>query len=305
MGEAVPVIRSMPGLVVAKPAGLHAVNCDGAELSPSWQSGYIPQAGDAVTVILIDGSATAWPVTRGARPGRGTVSGPASGGLLPVSTAAGVLRCMYTGTAPALNVEVFLDWQMTTPRVLAGTAVVVPPPVTPPPPTVPPPAPPPVVSTGVLEVPAIDSATHSGSGSWWNSEDGVRQGEWGGKSYQGAWFYGTQPAQARGLVVTRLRFRLGARRRMGGYNSPLELRFHLHGHATRPGSGPALSAGPHPVTIAPSYGGGDLIDLPVAWGQALVDNVGGIALSGGLYGGLAGRESDPNSGYLIFDWRTA
>lgn len=307
MGEPTSVIRLKAGVVVAKAGGVHVVNCDGVELAPAW-AGLIPTGGDVVKVLILDGAAIAWNAATGPRPGRGTVAGPASGGLLPITTTAGVLQCMYTGTAPSLNTEVFLDWQMTTPRVLAGTAVVIPPAPAPTPvipPTPPPPPPPPPQQTGVLEVPAIDARTYVVGRAWESPNFGVRQGGWAGRDYQGGWFYGSQPQQAKGLVVTRFRLRLGARLRVGEYNAPLALRFHVHGHGSVPTGGLSISAGPEVVTIQPGYGGGDLIDLPVSWGQALVENVGGIALTGGMFGGLEGRDSDPNSGFLIFDWRTA
>ncbi|WP_087507934.1 hypothetical protein [Cellulomonas iranensis] len=301
----IPAVRLRPGLVVGTTTpGVLAVNVDGARPPVWWPAGYIPTAGDAVRVLVVDGEASVLgPVIGGQRPEGGTVAGAAAAGVVPVDTVAGTVQARYTGDAPQIGSVVFLDWQMTTARILPGVVSPLPPPTTP---GAGPgePAGPPPSSSGTLTVTALDSGTWSSRGVW-DSYYGTHltQGSYGGRTYAGAWFYGAAPQQAAGRTVTAIRLRLGARRRMGSYNAPLVLQLYRHTSATRPGGDVARVAGPHTITLAPSAGA-QWVDLPVAFGQALADTGGGIAIAGGTYGGITGIGEDPASGQLQIDWRT-
>lgn len=304
MGDvAVPVVRMRAGVVVSGAgAGEFAVNVDGAAPPAYWPAGYIPTLGDAVRVLMVDGQAQVLgPVIDGQRPGEGTVSGAPSGGVIPVDTVSGTVRARYTGTAPGIGDVVFLDWQMTTPRVLPGIASTAPTPAEILEPDAPPPPPP--SQGGTLSVTALDSGTWSSRGVW-DSYYGTHltQGSYGGRSYSGAWFYGDAPGQIQGRNVTALRLRLGGRRRMGSYNAPLNLQIRMHNSRTRPGGEVAHIAGPHVVTLAPNAGP-QWVALDPAWGQYIADNGGGISIAGGTYGGVTGIGEDPASGQLQLDWR--
>lgn len=296
----VPFVRTVPGVVVADGAGVLGVNVGGSHPAVVWPAGYIPTAGDAVRVRIVDGTAEVVGVQTGPRPIDGTVSGAAVSGRVPVTTTAGVLQCRYVGTAPGLGVYVRLDWQATSPWIWPGAAATVPAPTTPddsgPPP-------PPTTGTGTLDVPALDSGTFASTGSWSSFHaNRVLQGTYGGTSYRGAWFYGLKPRQLQGRTITRLRIRLAPRERVGNYNAPLTLRVFRHPWANRPSTSPAIPDGPELIVLGPGDPGG-WKELPTVWGQWIVDGAGGIAIDGGDYGGVTGVGPRPTSGQLKFDWK--
>ncbi len=304
MAEPVPVVRLKVGVVVTAEGGGLAVNVDGGMPPVWWPAGYIPQPGDAVGVLLVNGMGVVHsPVIRGQRPLTGTVEGAPSSGTVPVGTAAGTLACRYVGDPPDIGELVRLDWQSTTPWVWPSTAAALPLPGAPNPAVPGGPSAPPTATGGTLPVTALDSGTWSSRGAW-DSYYGTHltQGAYGGRSYSGAWFYGAAPQQIAGRTVAGLRIRVGARRHMGSYNAPLALQLFLHSAPTRPGGDVARVAGPHVVTLAPGAGAG-WVDLPAEWGQALADNGGGIGIAGGTYGGVTGIGEDPASGQLQIDWR--
>lgn len=294
----------MPGVVVAAEGGGFAVNVQGGVPPAKWPAGYIPTLGDPVDVLMVDGSARVLgPVIAGPRPSRGVVADAPSSGTVLLDTDAGQVRAQYAGTAPVIGTVVFLDWQATTARLFSPEAAAVVPAAGPTPgPAVPPP--PPVSSSGTLSVAALDSASFNTRYGTWSSFYGTQviQGSYGGGGQiRGAWFYGDAPAQVRGRTVVGLQIRLGARRRMGDYNSPLTLNLYLHTARTRPGGDVTRTLGPAAVVLAPSAGA-QWVDLPAAWGQALADSGGGIGVAGGSYGGVNGIGDDPASGQLALDW---
>lgn len=300
MRNRIPDVRQATGVVVSTSSGL-AVNVNGARLALAWPAGYIPTAGDIVSVDIVDGRGRiTGPVIRGQRPLTG-IAGTASGGLLPVTTDAGVVQCRYLDPAPSAGALVRLDWQATEPWVWPGSASPVTAPgsaeVTPGPP------PPPSTGSGVLYAPALSSGTYLAGAGVWSGYYGthVMQGAWGGESFRGAWFYGAKPSQLRGRTITKAMLRLGARRRVGSYNSSLSLLLYRHGSNTRPSGSPSFIAGPHAVTLgvnAPAQ----WVPIPVAWAQTIVDGGGGLGITGGSYGGVTGISEDPSSGQLALTW---
>lgn len=299
MAEAVPVVRLAPGAVVTVDGQL-AVTTDGATLPATWAGGYCPAPGDAVMVLVVDG--TAWVLGpsagAGARPLTGTVSGAASSGTVPVSTTAGTLAARYGGSAPGIGTLVRLDWAATTPWIITAGAATVPAPD----PEPPPPPRPPVQQTGTLDVPATDSATWSSRGVW----DGyyrssVVQGSYSGRTYSGAFFYGDAPRQVAGRTIRAARIRLGARLRIGSYNAPLTVNLWLHGARVRPSGDVPRISGPHTVVLGPGAGAG-WVEIPAGWGQYVVDNGGGFGVFGGSYGGVEGIAVDPAAGQVQLDW---
>ena len=302
-----PVVRLVPGVVQVAPggtAGSLVVNVGGTYPPVWWPAGYIPAAGDAVKVLLVDGIAVVHsPVITTGRPLTGTVAGTATAGTVPVTTTSGVLACRYTGSAPAVGVIVRLDWQATEPWVWPSAASTVPP-VTPGPgggggnPT-----PPPTSTSGTLSVTALDSGTYNARYANWTGQNGLdlTQGTWSGVAYTGAWFYGGAAGQLAGAAVSQVRIRLGNRRHIGNYNSPLDLTLYATSNGSKPGGDTSRVLGPFVVTLAPNASA-QWVELPWQWGPTLVAG-GGVAIAGGGYGGVDGIGADPASGQLQIDWR--
>ncbi|MEV7962418.1 hypothetical protein [Oerskovia paurometabola] len=302
MGD-LPVVRLRAGVVVTLD-GMpgYAVNIDGATPPVAWPAGYIPTVGDAVQVLIVDGTAAVLgPVVGdGLRPLTGTVAGTASAGTVPVTTTTGPLRCRYVGTAPAIGALVRLDWQSTSPWIWPSAAATVPAPLPDPGGSTPPP--PPASTSGTLTITATDSGSWQVGGTWAYQGTDVVQWRYGSaRENRGAWFYGNGAAQLSGATITGARLRLGSRQRIGDYNAPQVLHLHRHTNASRPGGDVNRVTGPHDVTLPPNAGP-RWVDLPTAWGQALVSG-GGIAVAGSPYVGITGVGSDPASGQLQLDWR--
>lgn len=295
----IPVVALVPATVVAVASGL-AVNVNGSLPPVWWPAGYIPTVGDAVKVLMVDGTAIVHsPVIVGQRPLTGTVAAVPVNGLVPVTTTAGTTQCRFTGTAPAVGVLVRLDWQATTPWVWPSAAS-----TTTPPPVVDPgqPGAPPVTTAGTHLVASNDSGSWSSAG--WSSFHGtdLTQGAYGGgTTYTGAWFYGSAPQQIAGATVTGFSLRLGARRRIGSYNAALTLNVYRTTNVNRPGGDTSRVEGPVGIVL-PAGAGAQWVGLPASWGQAIANGGGGIAIAGGSYGGVVGIGSDPVSGQLAFDW---
>ena len=301
MGD-LSVVRLKAGVVVTVDGGV-AVNVDGALPPVTWPAGYIPTAGDAVRVLMVDGAAVVMGpvITTGLRPLTGTVQGAASSGTVPVTTTAGVLQCRYVGTTPAIGALVRLDWQSTSPWIWPSTAATIP---TPDPGagggTAPPP--PPTTNSGTLTITAIDSGSWQVGGTWaWAGTDVYQYRYGSSRENRGAWFYGNGAAQLAGATITGARIRLGARLRIGSYNDVLPLHLYLHTNPGRPSGDLNRVAGPADVAIA-ANAGAQWVTIPVAWGQALIAG-GGIAVAGPPYVGIAGVGTDPASGQLQLDWR--
>jgi hypothetical protein len=169
-----------------------------------------------------------------------------------------------------------------------------------PPPAIPPPLPPPVIggkvppvsdpapapkpayTTGTLVVSATQTATYR-SGTWRTDQGPASatnytwQGRSSGSSYgiqTGCAFYGTTAQSLTGATVTKATVVI--RRRNGGSYSARTPTLRLITQTARPGGAPTLNE----TTSGPSIEIDDEIvfDLPIAWGQALVDGTrGGIA----------------------------
>lgn len=206
---------------------------------------------------------------------------------------------------PTVGDRVRLLWQGGAGTAL-GTVGVTPAPVIAKPTTV---APPPPASSGVLPVPAIDSATYS-PGYGWNSSyrQNAYQGDaspWGGPTQNfGAWFYGDVASQLNGATITAATFRVPARTSGGYSSSGSTIHLYLHTNPTRPGGDVNRVAGPTDFPIPAGYLGGDEVPLPSGWFAGLVAG-GGISIGGGPYTGFVGcrgDKSDPASGQLKFTW---
>lgn len=294
-------VRVVPGDVVVDDGAL-AVNIAGQVQPVWWPAGYIPTAGDTVQVIVTDGRAYVLGPTVGeARPGGGTVSGAAVGGLVPVTTPTGTVQARYTGTAPSPGTAIFLDWQSTTPRILSGAAAAATggsssgggTPTTPG-----------QTAAGTLNALAITSSTWGSASGWNRYSDSVRQWRYGSESpSMGAWFYGARVAAIRGATVTAAAVYVPARERVGAYNAAGALRLYRHTSATRPASSDVVRVGsPTSITLPGGWGGG-WVTIPTSLAQTLVDSGGGLAIAGAPYLGLVGLSRAPASGQLRLNWR--
>ncbi|MDF2915999.1 MAG: hypothetical protein K0S70_216 [Microbacterium sp.] len=277
----------------------------------TWADPLIVQDGDAALLVYAGGSTgqaqavvLATPTDR-PRPARGTVLVvPPGSDTITVTTSEGQFVADFLASyTPGLGDYVRLLWSGTgVPTVLGAVGVTSAP--APPPPPPPPPGP---SGSGVNSFSAIDSGTFQ-VGSGWNDAYGfgqeLTQGAWGSRSYTGSWFYGSGPnALLVGRTVTRVRFYVGARRRIGSYNADLSLHLYLHGSPTRPGGDVARIAGPSDVVLPPNSGP-VWVDLPPLWGQHIVNFGGGIGIAGNPYGGVTGRGTDPMSGLIEIAWQS-
>lgn len=167
--------------------------------------------------------------------------------------------------------------------------------------------PPPASSSGTFNAPATDSATMWGPGGWdsWAGGGGhVHQGSWSGSTVTGAWFYGNTMAELAGATITRILFRVPARRSVGSYNNPGTIHLYAHNSPSRPGGDVARVAGPTDVSIPAGWAPGPddgWVDLPTSYAPTLI-NGGGVSISGDPYMGFVGKPSDPASGQLRIEW---
>lgn len=299
----IPDVRTVPGQVVSDGAGGLAVNVNGATPAATWPATYIPQVGDAVRVIVLDGRALVLgPITSEPRPATGTIDDVPVDGLVPVSTSLGIVQARYVGSDPTPGDLVRLDWQSTQPWVWPGVVAPVPEELDYTQPDAPA-APPAVPSSGTLTLTALDSGTWNAAYSAWSSFHGtnVVQGTWSSQAYRGAWFYGSQAQAIAGKTITAARIRLGARLRIGSYNSGLSLQVYHHASGTRPSGDVARDSGPVSIALGVNEPAGwFLLDTTLA--ALLVSAGGGIGIAGGSYGGVAGIGTDPASGQIQLDW---
>lgn len=163
-------------------------------------------------------------------------------------------------------------------------------------------------AAGTYQYPATAGAVWApGRNAWRPASDGVIHGNgdvWGASNgNQGTVFlYGNRPWTAlRGGRVTRFKIQIH-RDSAAGYSSAQANRFWLHNYTVRPAGAPglyaALDAG------SESWGDNNLIDLPIAWAQHMVDDgvVGGIGWGfvGGRYmRGLGPANGEPLQGKLL------
>lgn len=301
--------------VVMGEGSARRVLIDGVEQSARWAKGFYPKHGDPV-LVLVSAAPTGQSsnlvlcATQGSPdalvepPSEASVTAvPAASPTITVSAGGTSYTAKIVGAAPVVGDLVFLEWRSGVAYavgVIGSTPAPEPPP--PPAPIIPPPPPPSAATTGTLAVPALDSGTFAVGAGRWDSyyKQHVTQGSWGGKSYSGAWFYGTSAQQLAGRTITGIRMQLASRRRVGNYNTPVALRLHAHTSPNRPGGDVPRVAGPYIVNIGPGSPGG-WVDLPLDFAPALVAG-GGISIVGGDYASITGRGEDPSSGLLHIDW---
>lgn len=293
------------GTVVKDGNGLLAVNVQGNVLYPRYADPVVVAVGDPVSVVVTGtgNAVVTGRVTLQPRPAEGVVKTvPPSSPTITVTGTDGIdyvakFAASYT---PTVNDNVLLAWNASLPYVTGAVGVVAAPPSTTPTVAAPPSAP----VSGSTPYTAQDSATWvPGLGVWdaWAGGGGnVFQGSSSGYTTYGAWFYAGSTAQLAGRTVTRIQFTLGSRRAAGSYNSPVTVHFYTHTSANRPGGDVTRSTGPFDVVIQPGAGQ-TTFDLPTSFAADLL-NGGGISIAGEPYAGFNGRNIEPASGLLTFDW---
>jgi hypothetical protein len=297
-------VSATTGTVVATGTGF-GVNIGGAVNPVLFPAGYIPTAGDVVTVLRIgDRMYVHGPVSSAPRPITGTVAGAPSGGRIPVDVTVGPspIQCRYSGTPPATGSLVFLDWQATTPRIMSSNAAEPEPAPAEPPPAETPPPPRQTTQTGTDRFAAVDSGTFQVGSDWDYWRKDVVQWRYGSnRENRGAWFYGVAPTRLKGRTIPLASIRLPARKRIGSYNDALTAHLYLISNPHRPGGDTNRIAGPHDIVIPAGFGGG-WFSIPASWGQTLANSGGGIAIVGEPYLGFEGIEDDTASGQVALDW---
>ena len=294
-------VRLLTGTMVDNGAGGLVVNVNGSLLEAGFIAGYVAVEYDVVQVLSVGGTAVVLGAKfTTARPLTGVVTSVAAG-LATVTTSVGTIQARYTGTAPSAPDVVRLDWTTAQPWIL-GKAIPVDPPWAEgeePQPTKPPRDKP---TTGLLTIPA------GWSGSWrpspyslWQPGD-VRQGAYGsGVEYQGLWggYSQAKLKSLSGKTVTKVQIRVGARLRLGNFNSSIDAKFY---RSSTTGKGdPNTANGPYTKTAAPNWGA-RWITLPDALGDALKSG-GTVTLQGTDYAGFEGRSKDASSGALRIYWK--
>lgn len=287
------------------------VKVGGLSQPAAWPAGVYAAPGDQIFVAqLVKPDAPAQNVVLGRvgadGPREGTVTTvPGGSDTITVTTdGVGYKATFLTGYTPTVGDRVRLFWQGRDVTVLGAVGVTPDPDyVSPAPGTAPPPPP---VSSGVFNAPATDSATFWGPGGWdsWAGGGGhIHQGTWAGSTLTGAWFYGNTMAELAGATISRIQFRVPARRTVGSYNTAGNLHLHAHTSPSRPG-GDVTRSGLMDVSIPPGWApepDGGWFDLPLSYAPTLIGG-GGISIAGDPYMGFVGKPSDPASGQLRIEW---
>lgn len=300
--------RIAVGVVEGGEGSKAKVNVEGRALPARWADPLVVRPGDVVLVLLspgIRGQGGATVICKTSdrpRVPEGTVSSIPGGSQINVTVDGETKSCRYlTGYTPVVGDLVSLTWHGGTPFVMgkssgsASTTAVASTGVSDPAPS---------SSSGVDRFPATSSGTWSHSVGGWSSYYGsdLMQGTWAGKSYSGAWFYGSAPkSKLEGKKVSKVLVKYGSRKYAGNYNDPLVLNLYRHTQTSMGSSEPPRTHGPQGVTLAVNAGPG-WVELPISWGQAIVDDGGGISISGGSYGGVSGRGAEAESGLLEIHW---
>lgn len=288
------------------------VKVGGLSQPAAWPSGIYAAPGEPIFVgELIRPDAPAQYVVLGRvgadGPREGTVTTVPGGSDTITVTADSVAytATFLTSYTPTVGDRVRLLWQGRDVTVLGKVGVTAPPPLAQSGAIM---VPPPAASRGTFNAPAFDSATWVASNGAWDAHarggGHVYQGTINGISTHGAWFYGNSMAELAGATITRIMFRVPARRSVGSYNSAGTLHLYAHTSPSRPGGDVNRVAGPTNRVIAAGWNPGPddgWVDLDLSFAPTLISG-GGISISGDPYMGFLGKPSDPASGQLRIDW---
>ncbi|MBF4574668.1 hypothetical protein [Frondihabitans sp. VKM Ac-2883] len=253
------------------------VDTGGGRIPVKPATDYRPEVGEAVVVLFIDG--TPWylgPSTT--KPGTGSIT-DVTGGLATVSTDIGSVTATYgSGMTLSSGQTVKLLWSEGAHIVSVLTTTK--------PVTAPPDAPADVPGLHIDTFTALDAG--SGSTAAWT---GWTQPQvWAAPSSVGAWFYGSKITDTLADAVIQGVELFVATDQLAGI--PV---LGLHDYAAKPTDPPVITD-----TTAVPVDDGTWVPLPLAFGEFLATNIGGIGV---LHGGPAKFKSlaqDPGSGRLRF-----
>jgi hypothetical protein len=232
-------------------------------LPPIWEMGTIQTVGVGSATVLVTGNPETMPYGR-------TLDG-----LLAVGDRVVVMRAGARAyIAEAFSTSTTLDTQP--PAVIGGPPL-----------------------TGTSSFVAVDARTWQGN-QWRTNFAAVAQGTVNGQVNVGGWFYGNNPSAALfGALVTGCRVQLN--RRTGGAPT-VTTHLYLHSFSARPAAGLAPPFVLGPVDIALLIDQPTWVPLPLAWGQQIVNNNYGLAISGDPPMAVKGLDQDATSGQLQIDW---
>lgn len=298
------------------------IDDNGNLLSALWLDPVQPVQGGQLAYLLITdnyGQSSALVlggVTKQARPGTGTVQAITAGGSATTITVLAEDGNEYTTSrfigSYNLGDPVLIDWTAGTPTIIGKIAAM----------TITPDAPisqPAATRTGTENLIATASDTWSvnGWGAWAGSTNGrekVYSGTQGGYTVTGSWFYGPWGTSLAGLTITEARFRVPARLPGTGTSGAVTINLYAHTSQSRPGGDVTRTQGPFAVNLPPGYDPNihtlnpalppGWVVLPASF-HAVLQQGGGVSISGGGYVGLNGRLDDGASGQIAIDWSTA
>jgi hypothetical protein len=258
--------------------GTMTVDVQGNRLtSVNVASAWRPVANDKVAVLLV--GQIAYMVGPGwSPPPIGTVKSVTSSAVT-LSTDQGDVVATYT-QGQTLNVGVVVKLYWSGGAHVVGVIAT---------PAVPVPPPPPATGGATAhqdKFTVLDAGTWNASSGWWQAQ------VWSSDTTIGAWFYGSKIADTiRGGKVSRVQIYLPI---ASGYGNRPTLGTHPYGG--KPGGTPTVSD-----AVAVPVGGSGWYDLPVAFGQYLASNVGGIGTNHGGFWKFASRAADAQTGALLID----
>jgi hypothetical protein len=237
---------------------------------------YRPSMGEQVWVLFVD--SVPWMIgPTVSPPGRGKISSLSAETAVVTTDIGDVTATRGAGQTLAVGQDVKLYWQ-DGPHILGGFAT------TPPsPPPVPDPPAPPAPTRHVDVFTAVDAGSWSASYGW------QQQQVWASNSLLGAWFYGSKIRDTlAGASIERIEIWSTLLQIQG--SAPV---FATHPHPGKPGGAPALANSTPLGAVS-----GVWLELPLAFGQYLAGNIGGIGLNHGGYNKFRSLAQDPQSGAL-------
>jgi hypothetical protein len=233
---------------------------------------YRPEVNEPVYVIAVDGKfyllGPSVP-----KPAQGTVTTVGSD-TVKVSTDMGdVTATVGVGVTLSAGQVVKLFWSDGAHVLAALTAAPTPP--------TPPPAPGGGTSKHIDVFQALDAGTFQSR--WWQAQP------WASDNTLGAWFYGSKIRDTlRDATVSRIELYASVAQRYGAVPN-----IGVHPHPSKPAGGPSIQSATG-VDVAD----GRWITLPLAFGQYLAANVGGIGLAHGGFNKFRSLAADAQSGAL-------
>jgi len=272
-----PSVARLVGTFVSTD-GVRAVVDVGGGRIPADMTGYVPEVGEQVFALFIDGTATVIGSTV-PKPGKGTVASAPLDNLVAVDTIVGRITVPYAaGLSLSAGQTVKLGAANDGLFVYAVMSTSPPPQAPPSPPS----------SGGKVQTQVfmpIDAGSYRAG--WWTNQ------VYASDTNVGAWFYGSQIADTIPDGATIQSIAINISISSLSYQAP---NFGVHGSATRPGVAVGLS---QLTAIAIANG---WVALPIGFGNYLKAAVGGIGINHGGYAILNSLAADPASGALRISW---